>query len=139
MQSYGKALSVRQPWAWFILHGGKDVENRSWPTKYRGPLLIHASKFWDEEEIHDDARYAAAVAKNMGGIQPGTVLTLRELKEQQGGIVGQVNLIDCIQGHTSPWANLGCWHWMLEQPKALPFRPYRGTLGIFNVARTSDQ
>jgi hypothetical protein len=39
-----KALSIHQPWAWAILHAGKTVENRTWSTKYRGPLLIHASK-----------------------------------------------------------------------------------------------
>jgi len=36
------ALSVRQPWAWLIVSGLKDIENRPRPTHYRGPLLIHA-------------------------------------------------------------------------------------------------
>ena len=39
-----RTLSIRQPWAWLIVHGHKDVENREWATDYRGPLLIHASK-----------------------------------------------------------------------------------------------
>ena len=39
-----KALSIRQPWAWLIVCGHKPLENRSWPTPYRGPLLIHAAK-----------------------------------------------------------------------------------------------
>lgn len=38
-----KAISIRQPWAWLIVNGFKDIENRSWRTKYRGPVLIHAS------------------------------------------------------------------------------------------------
>lgn len=37
-----RALSIRQPWADLILHGPKDVENRSWNTTYRGPFWIHA-------------------------------------------------------------------------------------------------
>ena len=37
-----KALSIRQPWAHRILREGKDIENRDWPTRYRGPVLIHA-------------------------------------------------------------------------------------------------
>jgi len=37
-----KALTVRQPWAWAIIHGGKDVENRTQAWSYRGPLAIHA-------------------------------------------------------------------------------------------------
>jgi hypothetical protein len=39
-----KALSVIMPWPWLILYGGKDIENRSWETRYRGRILIHASK-----------------------------------------------------------------------------------------------
>ena len=37
-------LSLRQPWASALFLLGKDVENRTWFTTYRGPLLIHASK-----------------------------------------------------------------------------------------------
>ena len=43
-----KALSIMQPWAWLIANGHKDIENRSWPTRYRGPVLIHAGKREDE-------------------------------------------------------------------------------------------
>jgi hypothetical protein len=35
-------LTVRQPWASAIFHAGKDIENRVWPTDYRGRLWIHA-------------------------------------------------------------------------------------------------
>ncbi len=41
------ALSIRQPWAWLIINGYKDIENRSWPTNYRGTFFIHASKTFD--------------------------------------------------------------------------------------------
>jgi len=43
-----RALSIRQPWAWAILHG-KDVENRTWVTRVTGEFLIHASKTFDLE------------------------------------------------------------------------------------------
>lgn len=49
-----KALSIRQPWAWLIVNGFKDIENRSWHTKYRGPVLIHASKGLTRKE-YDEA------------------------------------------------------------------------------------
>lgn len=39
-----KVLSIRQPWAWLICAGYKDVENRDWRTNYRGRILIHAPK-----------------------------------------------------------------------------------------------
>lgn len=38
------ALSIRQPWAWLILNGWKDIENRDWTTRVRGRILIHAAK-----------------------------------------------------------------------------------------------
>jgi hypothetical protein len=39
-----KALSLRQPWAWLVVHAGKTIENRVWNTHYRGEFLIHAAK-----------------------------------------------------------------------------------------------
>jgi len=44
------ALSIRQPWAWLIVNGWKDIENREWSTRFRGRLLIHAGK-----QIESDA------------------------------------------------------------------------------------
>jgi hypothetical protein len=43
-----KVISIRQPWASLIVIGAKDVENRTWPTRYRGPVLIHASQRADD-------------------------------------------------------------------------------------------
>jgi hypothetical protein len=37
-------LSIRQPWAWLVAHGWKNIENRTWPTGFRGRFLIHAAK-----------------------------------------------------------------------------------------------
>ena len=37
-----KALTIKQPWAWAIVAGHKDVENRSWSTPYRGWIVVHA-------------------------------------------------------------------------------------------------
>jgi hypothetical protein len=39
-----KCVSLHQPWAWAVLHAGKKVENRTWATRHRGPLLIHAAR-----------------------------------------------------------------------------------------------
>lgn len=48
-----KALSVRAPWWWAILHG-KPVENRDWYTNVRGRVLLHAGKWWEPEEVRLD-------------------------------------------------------------------------------------
>src|SRR6267378_3713180 len=56
-----KIISIRQPWASLIVSGVKDVENRTWSTRYRGPVLIHASRTADK--ISDDefqARFGMA-------------------------------------------------------------------------------
>jgi patatin-like phospholipase/ASCH domain-containing protein len=51
-----KSLSIRQPWASLIISGVKDVENRTWPTRYRGPVLIHASLRVDDTSSEDIER-----------------------------------------------------------------------------------
>jgi hypothetical protein len=48
-----KALSVRQPWAWLLVHGPKDIENRNWYTNYRGWVMIHASKTFDRSAYEE--------------------------------------------------------------------------------------
>src|SRR6202161_3174427 len=112
-----RALSIRQPWAWAIVEGLKPVENRSWPTNYRGPLLIHAG-------LRED--HLGWLALDRMGIDfPDDV--------QTGGIIGGVDLVDCVRGYDSPWAIDGCWHWVLDAARSLPFRPMRGQLGIFNA------
>lgn len=54
-----KVLSVKNPFAYLILQGGKDVENRTWTTDYRGRLYIHVSGdtlpfLTDEPNLTDD-------------------------------------------------------------------------------------
>lgn len=45
-------LSLRQPWAWVVVHLGKDIENRKWDTQFRGDFLIHASKGMTKDEYY---------------------------------------------------------------------------------------
>ena len=42
-----KAISIRQPWADFIVKGVKTIETRTWTTDYRGDILICSSKLFD--------------------------------------------------------------------------------------------
>lgn len=46
---------MKQPWAWGIVHGGKDIENRvaNLAGDYRGPVAIHAGKAWSEAGAED--------------------------------------------------------------------------------------
>jgi hypothetical protein len=45
-----KGLTLTQPWATLVAIGAKRIETRSWPTRYRGLLAIHAGAglgLWD--------------------------------------------------------------------------------------------
>lgn len=118
------ALSIRQPWAWLILHAGKDIENRSWPTRFRGRFLIHASKGMTRDEWADAAGFAFRIG----------VRDMPEyLDNERGGIVGSVELVNCVTESRSPWF-CGEYGFVLRQARPLPFLPYKGALGFFNVA-----
>ena len=125
-------LSIRQPWAWAILHLGKDVENRSWPTKHRGPILIHAGKWFRLEDVRKEFFLFMARQEKFGTPESDAKI-FTEMRTQTGGIVGVVTIVDCVRGYASPWAIPGQWHWVLADPKPLPFFPCKGRLGIFKV------
>lgn len=117
-----KALSIRQPWAWLILHGGKNIENREWSTKFRGWFLIHASKGMTRDE-YDAAEWMA----NENGVKLPPFETL-----ERGGIVGMAKLGNCVTGSDSPWF-VGRYGFVLDEVKPLPFQPLKGALGLFDV------
>jgi len=73
-----KTLTIKQPWASLIVNGLKKYEFRSWKTKYRGPLLIHAGK----------------------GIDNISIIRLKEYIPENlpiGKIIGQATVVDCIE------------------------------------------
>ena len=73
-----KVLTIKQPWATLIMQGDKRFEFRSWQTKYRGDLLIHAGKGIDKEAMKRLAKYL-----------PDEI--------PLGKILGKVTLVDCIR------------------------------------------
>ena len=113
-----KALSIRQPWAWAIMHAGKDTENRTWPTRFRGRFFVHASKKVDTEAI--------TYLRNAMG------LNVPDVKDLPGGcVVGTVELVDCVDTSDSDWFG-GPWGFVLRDPKAFPYPvPCKGRLGFF--------
>ena len=118
-----KAITICQPWAWAIVEGYKHVENRTWPTKYRGRLLIHAGKStrWWRSGCESLLAY---------GIEPPE-------KEgvQWGSIIGFAQLIDCLpiesEATEIPFA-YGPYCWILHDAERLKFPiAYRGKQGLF--------
>lgn len=119
-----KALSIRQPWAWLILHGGKDIENRDWATRFRGRVLIHASKGMTRDEYVAAANFAKLAGLGKGIPAFGDM--------ERGGIVGSVEIVDCIAGSDSPWF-MGKHGFVLRDPTPIQFAPCNGRLGFFDV------
>ena len=120
------ALSIRQPWAWLIVSGLKDIENRPRRTHHRGPLLIHAGLSLDSY-TEDNIEW---LEKKYGVHIP--------LELETGGIVGVVDVIDCVESHGSKWFNKGNYGWVLANPRRLDFRECRGALGVFRPNLKTD-
>lgn len=115
-----KTLSIQQPWAWAILHAGKDIENRTWPTRYRGPILIHAAKKYD--------KYGHS---RIEGMLPADYLRI-PTDLQRGGIVGRAEIVDCIRRRApSKWYE-GPFGFVLRNVQPIAFFPWPGKLGLFD-------
>ena len=83
------ALSIRQPWAWLIVNGYKDIENRDWPTVFRGRMLIHAGltmsrSYYDETVAY---LYDEGILDRDIEIPPFEAL-------ERGGLVGWADVVD---------------------------------------------
>lgn len=122
-----KTLSIRQPWAWLIAHGYKDVENRTWGTNIRGSFLIHAGQTFDKEGY-------AWVQQEFPQISLPS-----PSRFELGGIVGRAELVDCVPPDSdlddrfhSPWY-IGEYGFVVANAKPLPFHPLKGKLGFFEA------
>ena len=153
-----KVLSVKNPFAYLILQGGKDVENRTWTTDYRGRLYIHVSgdtmpfplaedypdlkseKKYDEYvlKVRDFHKKISKYYENFGITEDTDINSwinktdIWFLKSQS--IIGYVDLVDVIQNSSSPWSIDGQYHWILKNPTLLenPIRQVKGRLGLWN-------
>jgi hypothetical protein len=112
-------LSIRQPFAWLVVHGIKDIENRGWRTHYRGPILIHAST--NESGLN---------AANLEWCQDRSPVRLPK-EYDLGGIIGMAEIVDCVRRHSSPWKHDPSWGWVLANPRPLKFRACKGAVGFF--------
>lgn len=114
-----------QPMAWAIIHGGKDVENRTWTTEHRGEIYIHASNKIRWRWFSDVFNYSGAMPS----------------REQMltGGIIGKVILLDIIENSKSKWAMPGKQHWLLARPEPCEFIPVEGELGFLDYELTESE
>lgn len=114
-----KCISIKQPWAWLIVSGHKDIENRDWATRIRGAVAIHAGKYVPtSEELY--------FIKTEFGID------VPRAQLQYGGIVGVSEIVDCVDDHKSRWF-FGDYGFVLRNSRTVPFIAYKGQLGFFDV------
>lgn len=153
-----RILTVRQPWAWAIIHGGKDVENRvrNIAGAYRGPVAIHVAQQWDDNVSWRSEWETLLAAMKADGSDPWDA----PWQNERGAIIGVVGLVDvhlvkqsngmsnvCFDDHTpvgaicSPWAQNYIefpahegYHLVLADPRPLaePI-PHRGALGLRTI------
>jgi len=117
------ALSIKQPWAWLIANGFKDIENRTWPTNYRGPVLIHAGKSVDRGAYD----WIASTIPDAAAARIPVISTL-----PKGGIVGYAEIIDCVANSQSKWF-AGPWGFVIKNGRPLPFISIKGQLKFFQI------
>jgi hypothetical protein len=137
-----KVITIKQPWASIIIEGIKDIENRTWKTKYRGKILIHAS---------------AKQIKTKDIIFPSNDVWLRNVpdniremaffnKNITSAIIGSVEIVDCVVNHPSIWAEKSnfdayddeaqsniIYNWVLANPiKFTEPIPAKGKLSLWD-------
>lgn len=112
-----KALTVKQPWAQLIVSGIKNIENRSWKTNFRGRTYIHASQKpvpmnGMPDGFNPTTEQWSDLVRNHWNIKDGRLPDLMAANINSA-IIGEVDIIDCVQNHPSIWAEQGVWNWVL--------------------------
>ena len=146
-----KAISIMQPWAWLIVNGHKDIENRDWRTNFRGPVAIHAGKKADEDcayalTCHDGPRHPVTGApfaidtgsRLIGSNRAWNTYSAPAWHDQRGGIVGVAEIVDCIphanadiQDECSEWF-VGRYGFVIRNARPVDFIPCKGALSFFD-------
>lgn len=124
-------LSVRQPWAWLIVNGWKNVENRTRRTAFRGRVFIHASLRMTKGDYDACVFFVASIHPFLASKIP----PMSDLP--RGGIVGETTILDCVDHHSSEWFT-GPFGWVLSDTRTTTFEPLKGRLGFFAYKHRND-
>lgn len=125
-----KALTVRQPWAWLLIYGGKDIENRDWWCGYRGPLAIHAAKGMTVAEYEDARRYVEH-------FNPALSIAMPQCGDlTRGAIIGTMRMRGWVRSSDSQWFQ-GRYGFVLSDP--VPMAPVfvKGALGLWELEEST--
>ncbi len=138
-----KAITLWQPWASAVACGLKRYETRSWSTRYRGLILIHAAKRWTLAEQYFQAEAAYPLTQVYGHRAP-EVAAICDGTPPLGRIVAVADLVECLPTEGVPGGAMTDlerlfgdfsaqrWAWQLENVIRLaePI-PCRGAQGLW--------
>ncbi len=119
-----KALTLRPHWAWLVVSGHKEIENRSWQTRLRGRIWIHASS---SRVTRAEYEHFVAICRKR---------RIKQFPKQDGfkigGIVGKVEIVACVNRSRSFWFD-GPYGFVLTNARKTRFKPLKGRLGFFET------
>lgn len=126
-----KVLTIKEPFATLIANKVKRIETRSWKTKYRGEIYIHAGVAKIDKKVSE---------------RPGLKELYENLDLKYGYIIGKARLVDCVYmdekfmeeikqnkteyicGHYE----IGRYAWILDDVEIIEPIKAKGQLGIWN-------
>jgi len=153
-----KTISIKQPWTSLICSGIKDIENRTWQTKFRGRVLVHAGakpvSMSNPNDVFTEQQWnALSLETKVQLMCKGT--SFKPLS--QSAIIGSVEIVDCVINHPSIWAEK-CespitesnpnppkdwiiYNWVLANPVlfAKPIYPVSGRLSLWEYPMTEEE
>lgn len=130
-----RALAVKPLWAWLIVNGYKDVENRTWPTRTRGKVYIHASASMSWGEYRDAFSFIREIDKAAADAMPSH----RDLiRDYAGGVIGSVDIVGLLPppagDPANPWHIRNHYGFKLANARAFPAKvPAKGALSFFKL------
>lgn len=137
-----KTITIKQPWAHLICSGIKDIENRTWPTKFRGRVLVHAAVTpWGKLKPDSCFSHILTEDKFCDIVCEKTMSGLYLDSYPFGAIIGSVEIVDCVINHESIWAEKTdgydldspiIHNWVLKNPIMFPEPiPAKGKLSFW--------
>ena len=146
-----KAITLTQPWATLVAIGAKKIETRSWPTKYRGPIAIHAAKAfpgWAKQTCEEYLfqRALGLPDRSEGDLQKWMDAMRDGIKALPlGQVIATARIVNCIETHlierfVQPFTEQerafgdytpGRYGFLLEDVRQIEPAPAKGALGLW--------
>lgn len=150
-----KAITVLEPWASLIACGAKKIETRSWETKYRGKIAIHAGMQWREnqKDLIETQPFKRSLMTPPDEYRPNTLWQSVRDKETLGKVIAIADLVDCLEVVLGRDSNkvyladqsvvsadevsfgnypIGGYAWLLENVQPIDPLPAKGQQRIWN-------